>query len=91
MLLRNSLRKRRSKHLQTRQGFASPLSPANCCVRTAFFIWKRDCEMRPSGVLRARGLARSRSINTDRWDSQTDRKRVYFCQGGFYVLSALLL
>lgn len=47
--------------------------------------------MGPSGALRARGLAASRSINRDCWDSQMDGERVYFCQGIFYVLPALIL
>lgn len=76
---------------ETTHGFAPSLSPANRCVRTAFFIWKCCCKMGPNGVLKARGLATSRSINRDCRDSQMDGKRVYFCQGVFYVLSALIL
>lgn len=76
---------------ETTRGFASSLSPANCCVRTAFFIWKCYCKTGPDGVLRAHGLAMSRSINRGCWDSQMDGKCVSFCQGIFYVLSALIL
>lgn len=76
---------------ETTHGFASCLSPANRCIRTAFFIWKCYWKTGPNGVLKARGLATSRSINRDCRDSQMDGRRVYFCQGVSYVLSALIL
>lgn len=75
----------------TTHGFACSLSPANCCVRAAACVWKCCCKMHPSGVLKARGLATSWSTNKGCWHSQMDGKCVYFCQGIFYVFSALIL
>lgn len=65
--------------------------PCKLLCKSCRRVWKCCCKMGPSGVLKACGLAMSGSTNKGCWHSQMDGKCVYFCQGIFYVLSALIL